>query len=132
MYGRLPVKIRWPQIIFGNGYLYSAPGGGTFQLGAKMLSQLGDLLDKSDPRFATDDSFKQVKARALEAMSDFQYDVLKIDWKSTPTGLFGAAHVEGKGRQSEGGGHPLSLTVNFPNMDQALTRYLIMKKQAGE
>ena len=28
LYGRLPMRIDWPQISFGNGFLYAAPGSG--------------------------------------------------------------------------------------------------------
>ena len=95
-----------------------------------MANKMGDLLDSSDPRFKTDDQFKQVKQRALQALRDFQYDVLKADWNNTPQGVVGTLHLEGKGRQGPSG-QALNLNINFQNLDRALTRYLIISKGAG-
>ena len=119
IYGRFPVRVEWPRISFGKGFLYSAPGPGTVQLDPSMASKMGDLLDSSDPRFKTDDQFKQVKQRALQAMRDFQYDVLKVDWNNTPDGVVGTLHLEGKGRQGPSG-QALNLNINFQNLDRAL------------
>lgn len=130
VYGRMPVKIRWPQLTFGTGFLYSTPGGGTFQLGSDMLTSLGDMLNSNDPRFASDPTFMQIKARTLEAMTHFQYDILKIDWKPGPDGLLGTVAFHGKGEGDAG--QPLNMTVNFSNLDKALTRYIIMRKETNQ
>jgi hypothetical protein len=132
LYGRFPVKVDWPGISFGKGFLYSAPGPGTVQLDQPMATRMGDLLDSSDPRFKTDNQFKQIKQRALLAMRDFQYDVFKADWQSTAEGVVGTLHLEGHGRQAtpgqSGAGQGLNLNINFENLDRALTRYLIITK----
>ncbi|MDP9173808.1 MAG: YdbH domain-containing protein [Planctomycetota bacterium] len=127
LYGRFPIRVDWPKISFGKGFLYSAPGPGTVQLDAPMTAKVGDMLDSSDPRFKTDDQFKEIKSRALLAMKDFQYDVIKADWQSTPNGVVGTLHLEGKGRQGANG-QALNLNINFQNLDRALTRYLIIRK----
>jgi hypothetical protein len=126
LYGRLQIKIRWPQIGFGDGFLYSAPGGGTLALGSDLLTQLGDTLNGNDPRFANDPHYKQIKAKLLEAVADFRYDVLKLDMRVQPQGLVTQVYLNGHGRQQNG--QPLTLTVNLYNIDKALTRYLIMQR----
>jgi hypothetical protein len=129
LYGRLQIRIRWPRIAFGDGFLYSAPGGGSLALGSDLLTALGDTMNGNDPRFATDPQYKQIKAKLLEAVADFQYDVLKLDIHAQPDSLVTQVYLNGHGRQQNG--QPLTLTVNLYNIDRALTRYLIMKKATG-
>jgi hypothetical protein len=63
---------------------------------------LGETIDKSDPRFTTDSTLKQVRQRILEALSDFSYDRLTFNFAEEPEsrGLLQVS-THGKGRVGE-------------------------------
>jgi hypothetical protein len=125
IYGSLPISVRWPNLQFGQGFVYSAPGGGTLQM-PTAETKVGDLLDQSDPRFATDDAYKQLKTKVVSALHDFQYDVIKMDWTTGPDGLVTKVQLQGKGKQ---GGQAVNLNIKFTGLDKALMRYIINKDE---
>jgi hypothetical protein len=124
--GRIPVRVDWPRVTFGNGFLYSLPGRpGRLQVADTQF--LGDLLDRGDPRFTTDRVLAEVKQRVLGALADFQYDVFSIDLVQEADGLLVKLHTDGKGLTGE---HPqeLDLTVNLHGAEEALNSTLVIKR----
>jgi hypothetical protein len=128
LYGRLPVKIDWPSISFGEGFLY-AIGSGGIQVGGK-ADQVSKMLDQSDPRFASDPKMREVKARILDALRNFNYDALKLDLVQKGGGLTASITVNGKGGTGPTA-QELDLTVNLNGIDQVLSQALVIRKALG-
>lgn len=126
LYARVPVAVNWPRVTLGEGFVY-ATGGGWMKLG-ETVAVVGDLLDQSDPRFKQQPELSQVKTRMMVAMRDFQYDVLKVDFKSDGNkGLVASVQVHGKGRTGDKP-QEVYLTVNTTGLDQLFNEVLVIKK----
>jgi hypothetical protein len=118
--GKVPVKYDGQRLTFGDGVLESE-GGGTLRLG-EAAGSLGDVLDQTDPRFASDTQMKQVKQQILEAMKDFEYDHLRANFTHTQGELVVAVQFLGRGRV--GAKQPLDITLNFRGLEHGLNSYL--------
>jgi hypothetical protein len=46
LYGRLPVRVAWPHVTLGSGFLYAAPGGGTLRV--QQAQDLAPAVDQSN------------------------------------------------------------------------------------
>lgn len=126
VYGRVPVRIKWPRVTLGNGFLYSTPGTGILQLG-DTVGVVGNLLDQSDPRFAKDPMYSQVKTRIMAALKDFQYNVVKVDFKPDKEGVVATVSIQGKGRVGEKP-QELNLNIAASGLDRLLSDYLAIRK----
>lgn len=126
LYGRLPVQLNWPDVSFGEGFLY-ATGSGGIAIGTK-ANVVAGLLDQSDPRFANDPKRMEVKARIIDALRNFSYDTLKMDLlRNKDGGLTASVTVGGKGGTGPTA-QELTLTVNVNGIDQALRQALVIRQ----
>jgi hypothetical protein len=125
--GRVTMRFDGPgKVAFGPGFLRSqSPTGEVQVLDTKWL---GEMIDRSDPRFSTDSQLKQVRQRILEALSDFSYDRLTFNFTEEPEsrGLLQAS-THGKGRVGE---HPqeLDFTLNVRGVND-LVKYGLQGKR---
>ena len=126
LYGRLSVSIHWPTIHFGSGFLYAAPGRGTVELADAEL--VGNLLTRSDPRFATDPNLVQTRQQIVRALHDFTYTVFKVDFVPERAGLLARLHFQGKGRQGKDAPEIGGLTINLRGVDEALNAAIFVKR----
>jgi hypothetical protein len=126
LYGRLPIKIDWPKIDFGDGFLYATPGAGKLSLGKK-AELVADMVQKSGGAGANAQIVGQVRTRILEALRNFRYDQIKTSFIRDRNGL--VARIEAHGRGAEGPKpQELDLTVNVNGVDQAFNNLLVVKK----
>ncbi len=134
--GMLPVTIRkWPDMRFGDGHLAAAPGQSGW-MRFKDLEPLQPSIDGSAKAAARGvsesvraDFEKQFKERLTQALSDFEYDELKLDFVSGSGGkeLLTRAFAKGrghKGQRQEVGG----LTLNFTGLEEALRLVLAIPR----
>jgi hypothetical protein len=128
LYGRLPVSFRPrvdQQVALGEGFLYAGPDQGW--IATEDAERLGALLERSDPRFRTDESMRAVKQQLIEALRDYEFDILRFDLVPEQDGLTLRAFTSGRGRQ---GGQPQEIggvTVNIHAFDVALSRLLSLQ-----
>ena len=129
LYGRLAVAISWPKIDFGNGFLYATPGKGWIKV--KDAEVVGDLLEQNDPRWAQDPARAQIKDRIVDALTDFEYSVLKTDYIREGDGVLARIHLQGKGRRGEKPQEIGGLTINLRGFDKVLNETILMKDIGG-
>jgi hypothetical protein len=125
LYGRLPVTIQWPNLSYGNGFLYATPGVGWLRLSKAEI--IGDLLEQGDSRFRTDQKMVEVKKRTVEALKDFEYSVLKVDFTNRDGSLSAAISTAGRGRlgvRQEFSG----INLNLHGIDKILNEQLIIPR----
>jgi hypothetical protein len=102
LYGRLPVTFRpgaEQQITLGEGFLHAGPGRGWIT--TEDAEQLGPLLERSDPRFRTDETMQAVKQQLIDALRDYEFDILRFDLVPEQDGLTLRAFTSGRGRRGE-------------------------------
>ncbi|WP_428939819.1 intermembrane phospholipid transport protein YdbH family protein [Fontivita pretiosa] len=119
--GRLAVAIDWPRLRFGDGVIQS-DGPGTLRLGDS-VTQFGQLLDQSDPRFARDAQMRQAKQQILEALTDFAYDQIRAQLSREADGLL-LVSITIRGRGRTGARQPLDITLNYRGLEEGLNSYL--------
>jgi len=142
LYGRLPVKLTWPQekkqgqtvtrwsepgLEFGEGFIYATPGGGHLRV-IDPEATVGVMLEKQDPSFAGGGKMEAVRSRLMNALRDLEYSVLKMDFIKEGDGLLARAHMAGKGAGPNGqeiGG----LTVNVRGFDGILRNIITVQKE---
>jgi hypothetical protein len=87
-------------------------------------------MDQSDPRFNSDSTLQQVKSQLLESLRDFDYNVLKVEFKHEPAddkhagGLVATVQAQGKGR-SRPNLPEIVPTLNVRGLDQLLNEVLV-------
>ncbi|HWP39667.1 MAG TPA: YdbH domain-containing protein, partial [Tepidisphaeraceae bacterium] len=119
--GRLAVAIDWPRLHLGDGLIQS-DGPGTLRL-RESVTQFGQLLDQSDPRFTRDAQMRQARQQILEALTDFAYDQIRAQLARGADGwLLVSITIRGRGRT--GARQPLDITLNYRGLEQALNSYL--------
>jgi hypothetical protein len=129
LYGRLPVRINWPDVTFGEGFLY-ATGSGELSVGDN-AAKVESMLDQTELGKSGDARFKEVKSRIIQALRNFNYDTLKVDFLQKNGGLTASVTVVGKGGTGPTA-QELNLTVNLNGIDQVLSQALVIKKALGE
>src|SRR5688500_9466524 len=130
MFGKIPVRVDWPSVTLGTGYLSSVPGV-TGELRVTDAELGGKLLDQSDPRFATNREMATVKRRFLRALTDFEYDAFRINFERSEGGLTMRMFTSGKGRVPDRPGETpqeLSLTVNVNGAQDLIDSALVLKR----
>lgn len=153
VYGRLPIAIRWPQRIenktrmvdwnrpmlsFGDGFVYATPGGGRLQI--KDPEQLvGKQLDAwlaANPQLAKAGVLEQVKRRILKAMSDLDYDVLKLDLVRRGNGANaqtgGQAFLSGKEHGDVADPVPLGGITLLVDFDRLVRSVMGLQQRLGQ
>ena len=112
--GHLPVVVDWPDIHFGDGSVEAAPGG-SVQL--KDIKAIAAALDQTGQSGST-----QVKREVLEALGDFQFDVLHAALRNDPQGLSADLNLSGRGRT--GSRTPMAVEMRIHGLDDLLKLYL--------
>ncbi len=130
LYGRLPVKVNWPTISFGDGFLYAAPGSGDLQLGSDASTKVDQMLSQ-DPRFSADSNSRLVRSRIVAALRKFHYDVLKVDFKNNGDNLNASVRLDGYGEVDKDK-QELHLEVNAHGFDELLRDVLVIKRLFGK
>jgi len=67
----------------------------------------------------------QLHGQLVQALQQFQYDLLKVDFVNKPDGMTASIHIKGKG---EAGGTPLDITFNVNGVDLVFRNVLVIKK----
>ena len=88
------------------------------------------MLDQSQLGQSNDPKFKEVKSRIIQALRNFNYDTLKVDFLQKDGGLTASITVVGKGGTGPTA-QELNLTVNLNGVDQVLSQALVIKKALG-
>ena len=124
LYGRLPMTIKWPQISFGNGFLYAAPGPGHLTFAdAQAFAPIANAVVDSSLQGQTEQLKQTVKRQIVSALTDIEYSRLTIDLLHDQRGLVAKLEVGGRGRQVPEQGIK-RLTVNLVGFEDALAFYL--------
>lgn len=129
LYGRIPVSFRphAPQrkLVIGGGFLYSKPGTGTLRV--RDADTVDELLRGADPRFAADETGRQVRQQAVDALVDFEYSMVTFDFVETDDDdLTLRIETRGRGRR---GSEPLeigSLVINVNGFGHTVDQALII------
>lgn len=122
VYGKLPIRLRWPLITFGEGFLYVPMAGGHLEL--KDAAALGEMLEENDPRFRRGSSLGDVRERIEASLRDFRYDRLRMDFFRRQGALVASLTTSGVGRVGTQMQEIGQLTVNISGIDVFLSRYL--------
>lgn len=130
VYGRLPLKVNWPNIEFGDGFLYAAPGPGDLQLGATASTKVDQLLSQN-PRFSAGPDGVLVRSRIVASLRRFHYDVLKMDFTRHGDSLTASIKLDGYG-QIGTDKQELHLEVNANGFDKLLKDALVIKSLLGK
>ncbi len=126
--GRVPITWRpgtVRPIALGAGSLAAVPGGGWIMVDDE--GRLAALLESSDPRLKTDENMQVVKERLVEALTDFQYDDLRLELVPQPDGLVLRALTSGRGRRGDPPQEVGGLTINIHDIDTVLSELLLLK-----
>ena len=126
LYGRLPVSVKWPQLRFGDGFLYSTPEVGNFQIGEAAV--IGNLLEQNDPRFIHEPTRKLIKENLVSALQDFEYTVLRADFIHDNGRSLARVFFSGKGRRGKDTQEIGGMTINIPNFDSVLETGILVKQ----
>jgi len=116
--GRIPLVVDWPAISFGRGNLQASRG----RVQIKDLKAMSAALDQTGQSGTSD-----VKKRVIEALSDFEYDVLRADLLSDSSGLTAGVHLSGRGHG--GARTPLDTELKIHGIDDVLKLYLGYQRQ---
>jgi len=134
--GQVPIAIEgWPNIQFGNGSFRTTPGQkGWIQIkDTKPLEQaIAQVARASVPRGLSDQVKTKVeediRSRILEALHDFEYDELRLDFINREGKFVARAFMKGRGRfghKQEFGG----VTLNFPGLDAFLRDAILVSRE---
>jgi hypothetical protein len=112
--GQLPVAVDWPKIRIGTGDLRTIGSG---ELKIKDLQVLATALGSGASSASAD-----VKKKILEALADFQYDVLRADLVNENGRLTADVHLVGRGRS--GAKAPIDAELRVHGVDDLLRLYV--------
>ena len=114
------------QFEIGEGVV-RADAPGALQLG-EASNDFGDLMAKGDPSFESDPIKRELRESVVEAVRDFEYDLLQVGFRPTPDGDV-AAQMRIHGRGRGGGRLPLNLGLNVEGLERGLEAYLAAKSR---
>lgn len=118
--GAVPIRVDWPSVEFGDGAL-RADAPGNLRLG-DASTKFGDLLEKSNPGFASDPTLKELKGDVLDAVQNFDFKLLEVRFHKTDGEQNALIRLHGRG--NTGRRVPINLNFNVSGIDQALDAYL--------
>lgn len=122
--------MNWPNIEFGDGFLYAAPGPGDLQLGPAASTKVDQLLSQ-DPRFSVGPQATLVRSRIVASLRRFHYDVIKVEFTRHGDSLTASAKLDGYG-QIGTDTQELHLEVNANGFDKLLKDALVIKSFFGK
>ncbi|MFW6108429.1 MAG: intermembrane phospholipid transport protein YdbH family protein [bacterium] len=97
LYGRLPVTVAWPELRFGEGFLYATPG----ERGAFKLTEDAEYLAAGLPRVSGGDLtgrvLSELRERVESALKDFEYDMFRTDFVHEGGALVAKVRLKGRG-----------------------------------
>jgi hypothetical protein len=121
LYGRLPIRVAWPHVAIGSGYLYAAPGGGTLQV--RQPQTLAPIIEQSN--------LADMKQNLLEALKDYQFDILSVDLIQDSRGLTARLVTSGRGHAGPVPVEIKRLTVNLIGVHSLLDVFLELSSMIG-
>ncbi len=128
--GQIPVRVAWPRVeLTGAGYVYAEPGAaGVLRLGPDARATVSPTIEAALGGGAGGgagggDAIAQVRQRALGALRDFRFDVLRVTLRKQNGVSSAAVRVVGKG-SPQSGGQPIDLTLNVSGIEEALNVWL--------
>jgi hypothetical protein len=127
--GRIPISFDGGPIRLGNGYLYSAPAPGRLQI---RNEEWLDLLTLYISDALGDHPYLNLAvARVQEALRDFEYHHLSIDFTEGWQGTSARIELRGKGVQGDPPQEIAALILNINDIDELLNRFLAVQ-ETGE
>ncbi|MCC6427218.1 MAG: hypothetical protein IT435_10405 [Phycisphaerales bacterium] len=119
--GNADIAIDWSsgklKIADVKGSLRADPSHGFIQVAD--ADALGELLEKQDPRFATDEVMRPVRDKIISALRDFAFKTLTIDLSRTRDRTIALTYISGFGRHGEDP-QGLNLTLDLHVQDAFL------------
>ena len=85
-----------PQLTHLAGDLHADPSHGFVQV--IEADAIGDMLDRQDPRFATDPMMRPVRDRIVAALRDFAFQSLSLELSRKDGRTYAPAYISGRGR----------------------------------
>jgi len=123
---RLPLRIDWPRMGFARGGI---EGDGPGRLQILKASQLADAIAPQLPK-SRPDLQERTKREVIQALEDFDYDVLEALLKPEGSTLLADVHLVGRGRKEPR--TRLNLQIRLSNLDDLLEFYLRMNSGIGQ
>ncbi len=117
---------RGPVLALGPGMLEAHPPAGWIRTGGR--EEVRDLLAASDPRFGEDGLDAEVGDRIADALRDFDFTLLGLEFIEEAGGTLLRAEIAGRGRHGE---EPLeigSLTMNIRGFEEYLSLALRFRR----
>ncbi len=99
------------------GRLYADPSHGYIQVAD--ADAVGELLDKQDPRFATDELMRPIRDKIVEALRDFSYKTLTVALTRKGDRTVALTYLSGYGRHGKDP-QGLNLTLDLHVQDAVL------------
>jgi len=148
LYGRLPVTVSWPQLRFGEGFLYGTPGERGWVSLKKDAALLASGLPAGGGQTLAGDVLARLRRRLEAALKDFEYDVFKTDFVREGGALVARVALTGRGPEVKpelpeptllGRVFPprydvrtlrqefAPLVLRFPRIDEILSKAIIVK-----
>ena len=128
--GSVPLTAAWIRLDNGRETLHVDLGRGTLRADAPGNLRLGEatddfgrLMEQSNPDFATDPVLSQMKRDVLEAMRNFDFHLLEVQFNRDSQGeLVTAMRLHGRGRT--GARLPVNLNLTVTGANRAVNAYL--------
>jgi hypothetical protein len=127
----------YPRIQFTSGLFLADPPSGFVR--THDAQRLGAMLDESNPELAIDETLRVVKQRIIDALEDFGYTSLRLEFIPDGRDTTLRAELQGKGRRGQNPQEFSGLVVNFHHFADALQTVLNarsaisgMREQAGK
>ena len=144
LYGRMPVRVRWPRLKFSPGFLYGTPGvKGWIQLSEtpkvketldpaikRVVDRTVKEVAERDPRVSKEALQTEIRKRIVDGLEDFEYAILRADFMMVEGALRPVVFLAGQGRtgaRQEFKGVTLEFPVDF---DKLLNGAIITKRGA--
>ena len=114
-----------PHVEVGEG-TFRADARGNLRLG-ESAEDLGRIMERENPGFASDPLLRDLKADVLQAVQDFDYHLLEVSFRRDEfNDLVTAMKIHGRGRENR---LPINLNLNVTGADAALNAYLSAKSR---